>query len=66
MMNKLFLIFLMLISFLSLSQVNKKPQLSYGNYYTNNVFINTLNQNPYVNDLQHQKNVQYDDYKLFK
>ncbi len=27
-MNKLFLIFLMLISFLSLSQVNKKPQLS--------------------------------------
>ena len=45
---------------------NKKPQLSYGNYYTNNVFINTLNQNPYVNDLQHQKNVQYDDYKLFK
>jgi len=45
---------------------NKKPQLSYGNYYTNNAFINTLNQNPYVNDLHHQKNVQYDDYKLFK
>ena len=45
---------------------NKKPQLSYGNYYTNNVFINTLNQNPYVNDLHHQKNVQYDDYQLFK
>jgi len=45
---------------------NKKPQLSYGNYYTNNAFINTLNQNPYVNDLYHQKNVQYDDYKLFK
>jgi len=45
---------------------NKKPQLSYGNYYTNNAFINTLNQNPYVNDLHHQKNVQYNDYKLSK
>jgi hypothetical protein len=43
---------------------NKKPQLSYGNYYTNNVYINTLNQNPYVNDIHHQKNVQFDNYTL--
>ena len=38
---------------------NKKPQLTYGNYYTNNVYINTLNDNPYVNDLKHQKNYEF-------
>jgi hypothetical protein len=38
---------------------NKKPQLTYGNYYTNNVYINTLNDNPYVNDLNHQKNYEF-------
>ena len=35
---------------------NIKPQLSYGDYSTNNVFINTLDDNPLVNDLLHQKN----------
>ena len=36
---------------------NKKPQLSYGDYRTNNIFINTLKDNPLVNDIYHQKNV---------
>ena len=36
---------------------NKKPQLSYGDYRTNNIFINTLKDNPLVNDIHHQKNV---------
>jgi hypothetical protein len=36
---------------------NKKPQLTYGNYRTNNIFINTLKNNPLVNDIYHQKNV---------
>ena len=36
---------------------NKKTQLSYGNYRTNNIFINTLKNNPLVNDIYHQKNV---------
>jgi hypothetical protein len=36
---------------------NIKPQLNYGNYHTNNVFINTLKDNPLVNDIYHQKNV---------
>ena len=36
---------------------NNKPQLSYGDYRTNNVFINTLKDNPLVNDIYHQKNV---------
>jgi len=36
---------------------NKKPQLSYGDYRTNNIFINTLKNNPLVNDIHHQKNV---------
>jgi hypothetical protein len=38
---------------------NKKPQLDYGNYYINNVQINTLNDNPYVNDIYHQKNIKF-------
>jgi len=38
---------------------NKKPQLDYGNYYTNNIQISTLNDNPYVNDLYHQKNIKF-------
>ena len=37
--------------------VNKKPQITYGDYYTNNVYINTLKDNPLVNDIYHQKNV---------
>jgi hypothetical protein len=36
---------------------NKKTQLTYGNYRTNNIFINTLKNNPLVNDIYHQKNV---------
>ena len=36
---------------------NKKPQLTYGDYRTNNIFINTLKNNPLVNDIYHQKNV---------
>jgi hypothetical protein len=36
---------------------NIKPQLSYGNYHTNQNFINTLKDNPLVNDIYHQKNV---------
>ena len=36
---------------------NKKPQLSYDDYRTNNIFINTLKDNPLVNDIHHQKNV---------
>jgi hypothetical protein len=36
---------------------NKKPQLSYGDYRTNNIFINTLKDNPLVNDIYHQKHV---------
>jgi hypothetical protein len=36
---------------------NKKAQISYGNYRINNVFINTLKDNPLVNDIYHQKNV---------
>jgi hypothetical protein len=36
---------------------NKKSQLTYGDYRTNNVFINTLKDNPLVNDIYHQKNV---------
>ena len=36
---------------------NVKPQLSYGDYSTNNNFINTLKDNPLVNDIYHQKNV---------
>lgn len=36
---------------------NNKPQLSYGDYRTNDVFINTLKDNPLVNDIYHQKNV---------
>ena len=36
---------------------NKKPQLSYGDYRTNNIFINTLKDNPLVNDIHHQKHV---------
>jgi len=43
---------------------NKKPQLDYGDYYTNNIFINTLNENPYVNDIYHQKNYKFDDHGL--
>lgn len=39
------------------SQINKKTQLDIGDYYTNNVFINTLKDNPLVNDIHHQKNV---------
>jgi len=38
---------------------NKKPQLDYGDYYINNVQINTLNDNPYVNDIYHQKNIKF-------
>ena len=45
---------------------NKKPQLDYGNYYTNNIYINTLNDNPLVNDIYHQKNIQYDQYLISK
>ena len=37
--------------------VDMKPQLTYGDYYTNNVYINTLKDNPLVNDIYHQKNV---------
>ena len=36
---------------------NKKAQINYGNYRINNVFINTLKDNPLVNDIYHQKNV---------
>jgi len=36
---------------------NKKPQLTYGDYRTNNIFINTLKDNPLVNDIYNQKNV---------
>jgi hypothetical protein len=36
---------------------NIKPQLNYGNYHTNQNFINTLKDNPLVNDIYHQKNV---------
>lgn len=36
---------------------NLKPQLTYGNYHTNDIFINTLKDNPLVNDIYHQKNV---------
>jgi hypothetical protein len=43
---------------------NKKPQLNYGDYYTNNIFINTLNENPYVNDIFHQKNYKFDNHSL--
>ena len=43
---------------------NKKPQLDYGDYYTNNIFINTLNENPYVNDIFHQKNYKFDNHDL--
>jgi hypothetical protein len=46
--------------------VIKKPQINYGDYYTNNVFINTLKDNPLVNDIYHQKNVQYDQYNISK
>ena len=46
--------------------INKKPQLDYGNYYTNNIFIDKLKENPFVNDIFHQKNVKYDDYGLSK
>ena len=46
--------------------INKKPQLDYGNYYTNNIFVDTLKENPFVNDIFHQKNVKYDDYSLNK
>ena len=37
--------------------IDKKPQLDYGDYHTNNVYINTLKDNPLVNDIYHQKNV---------
>ena len=43
---------------------NKKPQLTYGNYYTNNIYINTLQENPYVNDIMHQKNYKFDNHSL--
>jgi len=36
---------------------NKNAQINYGNYRINNVFINTLKDNPLVNDIYHQKNV---------
>jgi len=38
---------------------NKKPILDYGDYYINNSYINTLNNNPYVNDIYHQKNYKF-------
>ena len=38
---------------------NKKPILDYGDYYINNSFINTLSNNPYVNDIYHQKNIKF-------
>ena len=38
---------------------NKKPILDYGDYYINNSYINTLNDNPYVNDIHHQKNYKF-------
>jgi len=38
---------------------NKKPILDYGDYYINNSYINTLNDNPYVNDIYHQKNYKF-------
>jgi hypothetical protein len=43
---------------------NKKPQLTHGNYYTNNIYINTLKENPYVNDIMHQKNYKFDNHSL--
>ena len=43
---------------------NLKPQLTYGDYYTNNIYINTLKENPYVNDLMHQKNYKFDNHSL--
>jgi len=38
---------------------NKKPVLDYGDYYINNCYINTLSDNPYVNDIYHQKNTKF-------
>jgi hypothetical protein len=34
-----------------------KPVIESSSYYINPYFINTLNDNPYVNDIYHQKNV---------
>ena len=36
---------------------NQKPIVDYSNYYINNNFINTLKNNPLVNDIYHQKNI---------
>jgi hypothetical protein len=39
------------------SNENQKPIVDYSNYYINNNFINTLKNNPLVNDIYHQKNI---------
>ncbi len=36
---------------------NSRPTVETSSYYINNSFINTLKDNPYVNDLYHQKNI---------
>ena len=36
--------------------IDKKPQLSYGNYYTNNDYISAVKDNPLVNNLVYQHN----------
>ena len=38
-------------------RTNSKPIIDTSTYYINNNFINTLKDNPYVNDLYHQKNL---------
>jgi hypothetical protein len=36
---------------------NSRPTIGTSSYYINNDFINTLDNNPYVNDIYHQKNI---------
>ena len=38
-------------------KTNSKPIIDTSSYYINNNFINTLKDNPFVNDLYHQKNI---------